>query len=100
MSTVKKNFIYNIAYHILIIFLPLITVPIVTRSLGATNLGIYSYTYSISENIKFGNVEVSYDNNYGVISTVPNEGYMVNKVIVKDSSDNIVNTVKKEKRTF
>ncbi|MBQ7790101.1 MAG: hypothetical protein IJ399_02435 [Bacilli bacterium] len=60
----------------------------------------YSYTYSISENIKFGNVEVSYDNNYGVISTVPNEGYMVNKVIVKDSSDNIVNTMKKEKNKY
>ena len=49
----------------------------------------------ISENIKFGNVEVSYDNNYGVIFTVPNEEYMVNKVIAKDSSNNIVNTVKK-----
>ncbi len=48
MSNVKKNFIYNIAYQILMIIIPLITVPIVTRRLGATNLGIYSYTNSIT----------------------------------------------------
>lgn len=48
MNNVKKNFIYNIAYQILMIIIPLITVPIVTRRLGANNLGIYSYTNSIT----------------------------------------------------
>lgn len=43
----KKNFIYNIIYQILILILPLITVPYVSRILGADGIGIYSYTYSI-----------------------------------------------------
>lgn len=43
----KKNFIYNIVYQILILILPLITVPYVSRVLGAEGVGIYSYTYSI-----------------------------------------------------
>lgn len=44
----KKNFIYNIIYQILILILPLITVPYVSRILGADGVGIYSYTYSIA----------------------------------------------------
>ena len=44
----KKNFIYNIIYQILIMILPLITVPYVSRKLGADGIGIYSYTYSIA----------------------------------------------------
>ena len=44
----KKNFIYNIIYQVLILILPLITVPYVSRVLGADGLGIYSYTYSIA----------------------------------------------------
>lgn len=44
----KKNFIYNIVYQILILILPLITVPYVSRILGADGVGIYSYTYSIA----------------------------------------------------
>lgn len=44
----KKNFIYNILYQILILFLPLITIPYVSRILGANGIGIYSYTYSIA----------------------------------------------------
>ena len=43
----KKNFIYNVIYQILILILPLITVPYVSRKLGADGIGIYSYTYSI-----------------------------------------------------
>lgn len=44
----KKNFIYNIIYQILILILPLITVPYVSRVLGADGIGTYSYTYSIA----------------------------------------------------
>lgn len=44
----KKNFIYNFIYQILILILPLITVPYVSRVLGADGVGIYSYTYSIA----------------------------------------------------
>ena len=44
----KKNFIYNIIYQLLILILPLITVPYVSRILGAEGVGTYSYTYSIA----------------------------------------------------
>ncbi|MBR1416417.1 MAG: oligosaccharide flippase family protein [Bacilli bacterium] len=47
MSSIKKNFIYNVLYQILIILIPIITVPYVSRILGADQIGIYSYTYSI-----------------------------------------------------
>ena len=47
MTSIKKNFIYNAMYQILLIILPLITVPYVSRILGVKGIGIYSYTYSI-----------------------------------------------------
>lgn len=47
-SNVVVNFLYNTAYQLLRVILPLITVPYVSRILGAENLGIYNYTYSIA----------------------------------------------------
>ncbi|MDD3615293.1 MAG: flippase [Lachnospiraceae bacterium] len=47
MKSKNKNFLYNLVYQVLIIALPLITVPYISRVLGANNIGIYSYTYSI-----------------------------------------------------
>lgn len=47
MGEVKKNFLYNIVYQILILIIPIVTVPYVSRVLGSTGIGIYSYTYSI-----------------------------------------------------
>lgn len=44
----KKNFIYNVLYQILILIIPLITMPYVSRALGADGVGTYSYTYSIA----------------------------------------------------
>lgn len=44
----KKNFIYQFIYKLVILFIPLIISPILTRRLGDTNLGIYSYVYSIA----------------------------------------------------
>ncbi len=46
-SSIKSNFIYSTVYQILIIILPLITAPYVSRVIGAEGNGIYSYTYSI-----------------------------------------------------
>lgn len=46
-ASVKKNYIYNMLYQMLIIILPIITTPYIARTLGATGNGIYSYTISI-----------------------------------------------------
>ncbi|WP_407910736.1 flippase [Lactiplantibacillus brownii] len=48
MNTIKKNFAYNAIYQILIIILPIVTAPYVSRVLGPTRMGQYSYTYSIA----------------------------------------------------
>ena len=46
--SVKKNFIYNFCYQILIMILPLITTPYISRVIGPEGVGIQSYTYSIA----------------------------------------------------
>ena len=48
MNRVKKNIIYNVMYQVLILIIPLITMPYVSRVLGADGIGIHSYTYSIA----------------------------------------------------
>ena len=44
--SIKKNYILNTIYQVLILIVPLITTPYVSRILGADGVGIYSYTYS------------------------------------------------------
>ncbi len=48
MGNLKKNFLYNTAYQLLLIILPLITAPYVSRVLGVDGVGTYSYIYSIA----------------------------------------------------
>lgn len=59
----KKNFIYNIIYQILVLIIPLVTIPYVSRILGANGIGIYSYTYSIA--YYFALIAMLGLNNYG-----------------------------------
>ena len=47
-SSIKENLAYNMIYQIFNILLPLITAPYITRVLGATNLGVYSYTQAFA----------------------------------------------------
>ena len=47
-KSLTKNYIYNLLYQILKVLLPVITTPYISRVLGAKNIGIYSYTLSIS----------------------------------------------------
>lgn len=47
MKSQNKNFLYNIVYQIFSFIVPLIITPYISRVLGADNIGIYSYTYSI-----------------------------------------------------
>lgn len=46
-DSMKKNFFFQFTYQIVILFIPLITAPYLTRTLGDNALGIYSYSNSI-----------------------------------------------------
>ncbi|MBS4973675.1 MAG: oligosaccharide flippase family protein [Clostridium celatum] len=46
--SIKKNFIYNLAYQMLVIIIPLITTPYVSRVIGADGIGTQAYTVSIA----------------------------------------------------
>lgn len=46
-KSVTKNYMYNMIYQILILIIPIVTIPYVSRTLGATAIGRYSYTQSI-----------------------------------------------------
>ena len=59
-KSVIKNYIYNLSYQILILIVPLITTPYLSRVLGAENIGIYSYTLSVTTYfILFGSLGVA-----------------------------------------
>ena len=59
-KSVAKNYLYNLVYQVLIVVLPLITAPYISRVLGPTNIGIYTYTYNIvSYFMLFGSLGVA-----------------------------------------
>lgn len=47
MNKVVKNYIYNLSYQILVLIVPLITTPYISRVLGAKGVGTFSYINSI-----------------------------------------------------
>ena len=47
MKSLKKNYFYNVVYQLLLIAIPIITVPYTSRVLGAEKIGVYSFTYSV-----------------------------------------------------
>ena len=47
-KSITKNYMYNLIYQVLVLISPLITIPYIARVLGAENIGIYSYTLSIT----------------------------------------------------
>jgi len=70
-KSVKKNYIYNMLYQILMIILPIITTPYLARKLGAEGNGIYGYTMSIvTYFILFGSLGI---NLYGQRETAYNQ---------------------------
>ena len=59
-KSITQNYIYNIMYQFLVMVIPLITTPYLSRVLGAENIGIYSYTLSITTYfILFGSLGVA-----------------------------------------
>lgn len=47
--SVKKNLVYNVVYQMVTLLIPLITVPYISRVLGANGVGISSYTNSLAQ---------------------------------------------------
>lgn len=47
-KSITINYLANVAYNILVILVPLVTTPYISRVIGASGLGIYSYCLSIS----------------------------------------------------
>ena len=45
---IRRNFIFNVIYQILVVLIPLITAPYVSRILGASNIGMFSFAYTIA----------------------------------------------------
>lgn len=59
-KSIAKNFMYNLLLQIVTLFMPLITVPYVSRILGKEGIGTYSYTLSIVQYfVVFGTLGVS-----------------------------------------
>ncbi len=44
MKSLKRNYIYNLFYQVVMVLAPLITAPYIARVLRETNIGIYSYS--------------------------------------------------------
>lgn len=47
MKKVLSNFIYQASYQVLLIFLPIVTIPIVSSALGKNGIGTYNFVTSI-----------------------------------------------------
>lgn len=59
-KSVAQNYTYNLIYQFLTVILPLVTTPYLSRILGATNIGIFGYTFSIiTYFILFGSMGVA-----------------------------------------
>lgn len=46
-SNVKKNYLYRLLYEILVLFIPFVTTPYISRVLGADGVGTYSYVTAL-----------------------------------------------------
>ncbi len=46
-KSIRKNYLYNMGYQLLLLVVPLIVAPYVSRVLGADGIGTYSYTLSV-----------------------------------------------------
>lgn len=48
MSNIKKNFAYQSLYQLLLLLLPFVTAPYISRVLGSSGVGIYTYATSVT----------------------------------------------------
>ena len=60
MKSIKKNYIYNVLYQVLLVIIPLITIPYLSRALGADGIGKVSFAESIvSYFVLFANLGIN-----------------------------------------
>lgn len=62
-NNLKKNIAYNFVYQVLILFLPFVTAPYLSRTIGASGVGTYSFSQSIA--MYFTYMTMLGLNNYG-----------------------------------
>ncbi len=46
-TSIKKNIVFSTFYQVLLIIIPFVTIPYISRVIGSSGVGIYSYTNSI-----------------------------------------------------
>ncbi|MBZ2405256.1 oligosaccharide flippase family protein [Liquorilactobacillus hordei] len=49
MKNIIKNFFYQSLFQVLKIIMPIITIPIVSKALGPSGVGVYNYTNSVAQ---------------------------------------------------
>ena len=60
MKSLKKNYIYNVLYQVLLVIIPLITIPYLSRTLGPSGIGTVSFAESIvSYFVLFANLGIN-----------------------------------------
>ena len=52
-KTIKKNFIINLIYQLIITLLPIVVMPYISRVIGSEGLGKYSFALSLSTIVSF-----------------------------------------------
>ncbi len=78
-NQIKLNLAYSVLYQLLLIMLPLITTPYISRVLGAEKIGIYSYNNTIASYfVMFACLGIT---NYGnrSIAQVKDNSYSLNR---------------------
>lgn len=77
--SVAKNYLYNVFYQLLMVIIPIITVPYVAKVLGTYGTGVNAYSFSISQYfVLFGMIGVSLYGNR-TIATVREDKEKLNK---------------------
>ena len=48
MSSLRKNLLINVSYQLLVVLIPLIVAPYVSRTVGPEGVGVYAYTFNFA----------------------------------------------------
>lgn len=75
-KSIQLNFLYNAIYQLLLIVLPLITTPYISRVLGADGVGTFAYTYTIANYfVLFAMLGVKNYGNRSIAAVRENQNY-------------------------